>query len=77
MRVQLLAVPVANGGRPCCLPARGRDLPHSATARLRARAREEAGASVQEAQLGAGALSTWPGREDVCVGGVALLGFTP
>lgn len=60
VRVQLPAVPVADGGGPSLLSALSCDLPHRSAARLRARAREEAGAAVQEAQPGASALSAWP-----------------
>lgn len=67
LRLQLLAVPVANRGGPYWLPAWSCDLPHCAPACLPAGAREEAGTVVQETQLGLGTLSTWPGRKDVCV----------
>lgn len=58
--VQLPAEPVADGGGPSQLPARGGGLPNHGSARVCARAREEAGTAVQETQPDPRALNPRP-----------------
>lgn len=65
MRHHLLAERLVDRGGPRGLPDHARDLPHRALARLRARAREAAGTTLQEAQPGPGTLRSCSAGQDV------------